>query len=592
MGGSVARATDGPSTRSQRRSAIALASGRRAVDAAPWALVAVATTAVAAKLVLGHWTPTGDDAMITAYSVDSWTADAPLVGMPTSLSIRTGSPVHHPGPLQFWWLGPPARLLGAPGYGVALGGLALNLILCLGTALSVQRLRPRLLRPFVAAVVLLVIVTGLGPTGVLAPFNSNPMVLACLCTATSAWAVLRGHRWWLPIHVAAASMAAQVHVTGLGTIVLLVVVTVAGSLVDTLRRPVDDPVRQGFLRRVLPVSFVVGVALWTGPILDQLTGSGNLLRLVDDGSSVDPVGWRFGVERMAASLGPRPLWTTTRAASDDPTLLAVAVTLALIGVLTTGAVSGLRRRDRDLLVPGVIGLTVIAAGVLVTSRLPTDARALVSPTNRTVWWPLSAVAWMAAVAVLAHVVTLRRPRLAAPSWRATSIASLASAVLVVAVAVPFVDGTRPERTLGSLTWGQVRHHSTAIAARVPAGGTVRIQAPDTAIDSLTLVQSVVGQLRLGGYRVQIDVIDPWGYFAAYRNKHPDDREPDLIVYLRAHEQVPAPPGDASPISRWDTDSPTPAFANHTRQNVLGTTRGVSVAYEVPPDSSHARLTGP
>lgn len=46
--------------------------------------------------------PVGDDATIEMRGRDLFTAEMPLLGMPSAVGEQTGRAVHHPGPLELW----------------------------------------------------------------------------------------------------------------------------------------------------------------------------------------------------------------------------------------------------------------------------------------------------------------------------------------------------------------------------------------------------------------------------------------------------------------------------------------------------------
>jgi hypothetical protein len=56
------------------------------------------------------WLPVGDTAVFLLRSSQVGSRSSPMLGMPSSLSATVGSPVHHPGPAEFWLFRPVADL--------------------------------------------------------------------------------------------------------------------------------------------------------------------------------------------------------------------------------------------------------------------------------------------------------------------------------------------------------------------------------------------------------------------------------------------------------------------------------------------------
>ncbi|MEO6628991.1 MAG: hypothetical protein ABIP03_10540, partial [Aquihabitans sp.] len=186
----------------------------------PWLLAGAGIAIVGFVQARGHWIPTGDDAMITAFSLDLFD-HPPLLGMPTSLSARTGVPVRHPGPLPFWLLGGPARLFGAPGHGVLLASVGIHLGSVALAAFAAWSLRPRFLAPLTGTLCGGLILWSLPNGSVVQPFNPVLAVLSTFAALLGAWAVVSARTERLWVFVLAGSIAAQAHVTFLPLIALV-----------------------------------------------------------------------------------------------------------------------------------------------------------------------------------------------------------------------------------------------------------------------------------------------------------------------------------------------------------------------------------
>ena len=542
--------------------------------ALPWLLAGAGITIVGFVEARGHWLPTGDNAMITSFSLDLFD-HPPLLGMPTSLSNRTGVPVRHPGPLPFWLIGGPARAFGAPGHGVLLASVGIHLGSVALAAFAAWSLRPRLVAPLTGTLCGGLILWSLSNGSVAQPFNPLLAVLSAFASLLGAWAVVSGRTERLWVFVLAGSVAGQAHVTFLPLIAvvsLLVVVAVALHL----RRASMADRRRTLLRSVLP-AVLAGLLCWSGPIIDQLFGHGNLFALARGTGGGPSAGWRYGLARVVDVSSFRPLWTTVPPGGPlpDPSAQRWAVAGLVLGFVALGAVLGFRRRNRMFVGGCAVAFTALAGAALVSSLVPADPAALASPNNRLFWWPVGCVLW-AVVAAMAS--ELARPLLSAlPAASRQPIVLMALAMAVVLSGMAFVQqiDVDPKQMHGSIIYGAVLQHSMAIDAATPEGGTVRIEAPDTTIDNYTFVQSLIAQLRLRGLRVQVEVVDLWGYFTAYKAVHPTEGEPDTTVFVQGTRRSPGPPAEYELLSQYDPTRPPPNFIGYQTPVVFGGGRDIS-----------------
>ena len=97
------------------------------------------------------------------------------------------------------------------------------------------------------------------------------------------------------------------------------------------------------------------------------------------------------------------------------------------------------------------------------------------------------------------------------------------------------------------------------------------------------MQSLVGQLRLDGYTVQVDIFDPWGGWGIYQAEHPPGSPPDLIVYVEVSPKSPPPPEGSRLISSWDPARPTSAFEGYDQMGAFGIGGQPSRVFVVPSD---------
>lgn len=564
--------------------------GAAVLRALPWAALGLALAASVAIMVRGGWTPLGDDAMIASYVLDV-PGQLPLKGMPTSLALRTGTPVHHPGPLPFWLMAPTTHALGAPGTGLGLGALLIHVGSLAVTAVFALRMRPRWAAWVVVGCLAVLLTNTLHGGRAIQPFNANLTVVSGFGAALGLWAFLAGDDWALPGLAFLGSLAAQAHVTLLPLVGVLVLVAVAGTVVEVRRRPREGARRRRLVARVVPVALAVGALSWSGPLADQVAGDGNLLRLVEGGRDVDAVGWSAAVDRLVTAVGIPPGWTEDQVAGTLPPAstgerLGGAAVLGAVALL---AVWGLRSRRRPLVAGGVTALAVVASGTFVAARIPADARAQSSPLTRRFWWPVGALVWSVllvgllalAAAVVARLRSDRpRPR---PAAVVTALAAAASLAVVTASATYLVRSTEPAHAADAVGYGAVRHHARAIEGELTRRSVVRLVAGDLSTENLYFLNGLLAQLRLRGHTVQIEVPDWWGQYLHYQLRHPADEPPDLVVFVRGAERAPEPPPGAELLSTYDPASPPPAFEGYDGPMLLTGGRGRSWLFLLEPE---------
>src|SRR3954453_3313489 len=135
----------------------------------------------------------GGDVALTEISVrDVGGAHTPLFGVYS----RYGW--HHPGPLLFYVLAVPYRLLGTDGSALAGGAVLVNALAVGGSAWVLWR-RGRLGGLVVGGLVLAVLLHSLGGTVLPTPWNPLITILPLLLFVLAVWSVVCGDVWILPI---------------------------------------------------------------------------------------------------------------------------------------------------------------------------------------------------------------------------------------------------------------------------------------------------------------------------------------------------------------------------------------------------------
>jgi hypothetical protein len=282
-------------TAQARRGLLAVAS-RPVTVAAATLLVAVCVAPVLAAGIDAFgktWHPAGDWSVIELRTRDVGSASTPLVG-PYS---RFGW--NHPGPLLFWILAVPYRLLGQGSTAVLLSAAAVNAASVVGLAVLAWR-RGRL--PLVAATTVgtALLCTHVGPSFLRDPWNPSITALPFAVVVFLAWSAWEGERFALPFLALGGSFLVQSHV---GFAALVAALWLVGGIGFVRRQP----------RRRATVAWTAAVlaACWLPIVIDQITGTGNLgelARYFVGGSGEHAAGWSTALGVLARELGGVAPW--------------------------------------------------------------------------------------------------------------------------------------------------------------------------------------------------------------------------------------------------------------------------------------------
>lgn len=282
--------------------------GALVVGAVLWALAVAPLVVALAAISSPRWFPIADLAQTELRVRDVGTSNTPIIG----LAGRIGEfqdPGSHPGPLSFWLLAPVYRLFGGSSFGLATSVVVLHATaMALALWIAARRGGVHLVAAVGAGQVLLV--HSFGAQLYFEPWNPYLPVSWWLVFLLAVWSVADDDLPMLPIAVGAGSMCAQTHlpylglVGGFGAFVGVV-------LVVALRSQRRGPDRAGLARsrRWVLASAVLGAALWTPTVIDQVAGTGNLTKIVESftGETDEPaVGLVRGGQQVLHTLDP--LW--------------------------------------------------------------------------------------------------------------------------------------------------------------------------------------------------------------------------------------------------------------------------------------------
>lgn len=424
------------------------------------AVVLCAPVVVALAALLGEpWYASGDHGLIWLRATDVGGSETPLVG-PYS---RAGW--NHPGPLLFYVMALPLRVLGGDPRALLLGAAAVNVVSLIGVAWLLARRRDLTSAVVVAATVAVLVAT-MGGALLADPWNPYVAILPFLAAIVGSWAVATGGTWPLVAVVGAASLAMQSH-TGYGPAVAATVgIGIAGWIWHAWRGP-------GLMTAVrgaawpLGVSALVGLVAWAAPVWDQFFGSGNLATLASGGAgSTRAPGERLGlVDALGvAALELRPMgpWASGTegvqmfTGNVDPAS-ALELIVPVAAMAATLAVFVARRCWSRLWLAGLV-IGVASVGVVSTALIT----GTVHPYLIRWWWPIAAL-WWAVVALGA--VELVRPWL--PRRLGAVALGLVASFAVVVLALAAVRAPDAEPPAARYQPGEAALTGPALAAVDP-----------------------------------------------------------------------------------------------------------------------------
>ncbi|MBL8774574.1 MAG: hypothetical protein JNK12_01530 [Acidimicrobiales bacterium] len=471
----------------------------------------------------------GDEALI-AMEARSAPQDRPLIGKVTSAVLYGNLELpHNPGPMEVWTLWPFVALLGSSRGAWAFAG-AVNLGAA-GIATWAAYRRGGGRWAVLTIVTCLVMFERTAPGGLTSVLNTRIVALPLFATLVVAAMVLLGDTAMAVPLVVLASFVVQTHI---GYAPVAMAATVVALAVATYRvvsaRRWDRPAA------LLAVAAGTGALLWLPPVIDQVTGSGNLGVLA---RAEVP---RAGAERASRVLGGLLDPSTAFAGAGEirpehlgwPSALVVALTLLGIGAFLWWSWPRAR---------AAAPLFGVAAGCIAAAALTGWA----TPPNDTAgehyYW-FRAVAFFTLYVLLLVAVRPSAPDVPPPPGgspraggnRRRALTVLA-ALLVIAAAAPLARA--PERTADDrLAMGAV--HELLPAARPIAEG-----AAPTALahrgywPAISTADGLLAELRDRGLAVvQVD-------------------GPSQLADHRVLVVTQGPTRSGAPIARWADEGGQP-----------------------------------
>jgi hypothetical protein len=422
-----------------------------------WALLAVLAVPLVVALVelrRPHWYPLLDMAQTEIRVRDISTGHPPLIGLAGRIGPFGPNGGSHPGPISFYALWPVWRLFGGSSYGLFASTVALD-ITAMGLALWVGLRRGGRTLLLALAAVLALLTRAYGAFLLTLPWNPYLPVLWWFVFVLAVWSVLADDLAMLPVAVVAGTFCMQTHISYLGLVGGLVLVTIVVLATTALRGRRDDDARRRLLRWS-GISAAIGVVLWIPPVIDQFAHSPGNLGIIRDYFSSPPdatIGFSRGVGVLLAQLDPWKFLTQTLVHDGGALEVTGSRVPGALFLLVFGAsviVAWQLRRRLLLMLDGVI-VVALALGLVSSARI-----------FGTVWFYLLLWAWGIVALMLFAIgwaaVELVRSRNGPASRQGArpGAAALVAVTLVASVVFAFqttsvtVQTPRLNETLGRL----------------------------------------------------------------------------------------------------------------------------------------------
>jgi len=332
-----------------------------------------------------HWYPLLDMAQTEIRVRDVSNGHPPLIGLAGRIGPFGPNGGSHPGPLSFYALWPVWKLFGGTSYGLFASTVVLDvaaITLALWAALR-RGGRPLLLA---MAAVLAMLTRAYGAFLLTLPWNPYLPVLWWFVFLLAVWSVLADDLVLLPVAVFAGSLCMQTHISYLGLVGGLVLVTAVAVGRAAFERRGDANARRA-LWRWGGIGVATGVVLWIPPVIDQFAHSPGNLGIIRDYFSHPPdatIGASRGAGVLLAQLDPWKLLTRTLV-HDGGALVVTGSRLPgaiLLTVFAASVVVAWRLRRRALFLLDAVLVTALGLGLVSSARI-----------FGTVWFYLLLWAW-------------------------------------------------------------------------------------------------------------------------------------------------------------------------------------------------------
>lgn len=501
------------------------------------------------------WLPLSDDAAVAIKAHDVLTHKSPLLGMPSTVGTvgDEGDQTYQPGPMVFWALAVPARLLSGTPTSLAVGVALVNAVAVVLALLAARR-NGGTGAFVVAALLSAALLWSLGGAFSTSPWNPHVALLPFTGFLFVAWAVAAGDRKLLPVAVVLGSLAVQAHFQYLVVVAAVTLVLGALTIISAVRqkaRAVDPVNPRKQVTRALTAT-AVG-ACWWPTAYEQLTNHpGNLVALVRAGGSADvtTVSLRYAVEFGVRAIATVPLFlrgpisANQYARVDDlpPPTYTWIIAALIVAVLLVGGLAAWRRQNAAATAAAALGLTALAAAVLTVDRLPVQfpalARYRVLPL-----WGVGVFVWFATAVVALDILRSRWPR-GVTSSRLGMLALAPVIVLVVLADVAIGTGPAPNRLESSETMRLARNILDDLRPALRQEQTYRLTVAGRQLFSTGIYHGLFWDLLRRGVDVRAPAADPY-----IGRSHAGVDQADVEIVVRP--ALAPPPRDVDVVGRYE-----------------------------------------
>lgn len=435
---------------------------RAATHVAAW----IPFLAAVARSLGDAWRVVGDGASIALRSWDALTAHGPLVGQATRLARG----LWDLGPLQYWLLAAPVHL--DPGRGV-LWGAALWCMAAASVAIEAAWSVLGEFGGFVASGAILGVIAWMPGVAVRPYWNPWFGMMFFLAALATGWAVISGRRWWWPVLVITASVAAQAHLMFAIASAALVLLALVVGLADGFGA------KTGY--RWAVTGFIAGIACWIAPLIQQFTGRvGNMTALIHHSGTGQRTGLTFALKALTASTQPAPLWWASSQSFrrlDIARLIdgrSAGFALACLAVTAAAMLlAALWLRSRPLAGLASISLLTTAAELVTFSSIPVKDHGFALSYLIIIMFPVGLLTWLTvgSTSVLMVRQLANRRRAAGPAERRHDEESAVHALPRRAVRIA---GAAAVPLIVVASWPAVAQQASASPQAAQLGSAVRV----------------------------------------------------------------------------------------------------------------------
>ncbi len=493
------------------------------------ALLALGITIVVAVAVAVQRTDivANDDQALIDLRVRDVGAHTPLVGS----YERFGG--NQPGPLLFYLLALPYRLVGPGAPGLAVGSVLVTFASLAGCVLIAVR-RGGALAGLWATGLLLLVLEARGVDILTSPWEPQVLLGALALLLFLIWELTAGTVWALPVAAAVATLLAQAWVVFAVMVAVLGGIGAVIGVANVARERRTPGARPGALAALVTTVVVIGV-LWLPPVAEQLTHDpGNLTELTSIDRQGSATGLRDGYRAVAIQFGPDASWFhgSIPTAPFSPTVDFAAgggVPWALLAFGGAAGFAAYRRSSSATWLNAVVGATVV--GAIVTCALVFGGMFvwIVEP-DRVVGMMLWFAAGFSVVAALRPASRRTVTRIATPIL-AVGVLAISVALVVDLLRAPR-DGGRLAEAVGRLA-GAVRADRSDLPDPVLVTSTARVS---TRGEDRCCAPLLASALARGGADVVVPT-DQAHRFGTHRARPTSARSELLLTSF----STPAPP---------------------------------------------------